>query len=154
MSNVQCEIDSVIQEVETASFEKRTHPPLSENDKNNELLDAILSFKSNINNTSDKLNYFTMKFEEITWFKEINDDSLKLINKLISSAFGLHHVLVKQYADYYPTLRKKGIAKDDIKNHKQALDDFKESILDLELVFFKYPKDIEFTSITDELIRL
>ena len=44
-------------------------------------------------------------------------------------------------------LRTKGIAKDAISFYKEAMDDLKEAYIDLERVFFTYPKDEEFQKI-------
>lgn len=153
MNNNTIEINSVINEVEISSFQERRHP-LTENERNNIFLDALSSFMEKINTTSSKLDGLTKKFESLTWYNNVDEETLKSINKLIGAASDLHHVLIRNYVDYNSNLKSKGIAKECISKFKQSLDDFKEAVADLETVFFCFPEDSEFKNITENLSEL
>ena len=73
-----------------------------------------------------------------------------LINDLISSARELRSSLVRQYVLINP-FRTKGIAKEEIKDFKNSIDELKEVCQDLDSVFFFLPENSEFQEITKEL---
>jgi hypothetical protein len=73
-----------------------------------------------------------------------------LLNDLISSAKDLRTTFIRQYV-LLTTFRKKGIAKEEIKNFKSAVDDLKEICDDLESVFFFLPKMPDFNETTKQL---
>ena len=73
-----------------------------------------------------------------------------LINDLVSSAKDLHSTLIRQFVSML-FLRKRGIAKEEIKEFKNAVDDLKESYSDLESIFFFLPKMPDFVETTKEL---
>ncbi len=70
-----------------------------------------------------------------------------LINDIISVGKDLDSSLIRQYVGF-DFLRKKGIAKEEIKNFKKSIDGLKESYSDLESVFFFLPEISEFKETT------
>ena len=75
-----------------------------------------------------------------------NDD--KRFNCLIYKY--LHSSLIRQYVSFN-FIRKKGIAKNEIKDYKSSIEEFKESYSALESVFFFLPKMPEFVETTKQL---
>lgn len=73
-----------------------------------------------------------------------------LLNDLISSAKDLRTSLIRQYISMN-FFRKKGIAKEEIKNFKNSIDELKESYEDLESVFFFLPEMPDFVETTSKL---
>ena len=73
-----------------------------------------------------------------------------LTNDLISAAKDLHSSLVRQYISL-DFLRKKGVAKEEIKEFKTSIDELKETYQDLESVFFYLPEMPEFVETTKQL---
>jgi hypothetical protein len=69
---------------------------------------------------------------------------------LIAAAKDLRSSLVRQYVSM-TSLTKQGIAKQEIKDFKYAIDDLRESIEDLESVFFFLPEMPEFKETTKKL---
>jgi hypothetical protein len=59
----------------------------------------------------------------------------------------LHSTLIRQYVSLN-LIRSKGIAKDEIKNFKNAVDDLKENYQDLESVYFFLPEIPDFKETT------
>lgn len=146
------EIKKTYSSVRKFSYEEKRNPLISES-KVNEFLDAILVFKKELDVRSNKLDEINEKIERVTWFKNIDDDILILINDLISVAKDLHSSLLRQYIAM-DKIRTQGIAKEEITNFKNALDDLKELAEDLESVFFYLPEMPDFREITQKLSLL
>ncbi len=119
----------------------------------NMLIDKILEFKKTFTEKTNKINSLVEKIEEITWFNNLDNDTLLSINDLISSIRDLHSSLLRQYISLN-FLRSKGIAKQEIKKFKTAIDDLKDVAADLESRFFFLPNISNFQEITKELSLL
>jgi Ni,Fe-hydrogenase I small subunit len=123
---------------------------MSENDLNNAFLDARLDLKSSIKNKTKRIFEVNDNIEKLTWFNDLDDECLMLTNDLISAAKDLHSSLVRQYISL-DFLRKKGVAKEEIKEFKTSIDELKETYQDLESVFFYLPEMPEFVETTKQL---
>ena len=150
--SLKSEIIDTFSDVRNFSFQEKKAPILDE-DKVNLLLDAILDFKSGLKEKTDRINDINERIEKITWFNDLDEENLMLLNDLISSAKDLRTSLVRQYKplDYF---RKKGIAKEEIKDFKNSVDELKESYDDLESVFFFLPEMPDFVETTSKLSLL
>lgn len=143
------EIANTFSSVRTFSFEEKKSPFLDEKTVN-KFLDTILSLKESLKTKSEKVNDINNSLESITWFNDIDEESLMLINDIISAAKNLHSSLVRQYVQL-GTLRQKGIAKEEIKELKCSMDELRESSEDLESVFFFLPQMPDFVETTKQL---
>ncbi|MEQ6118566.1 hypothetical protein [Reichenbachiella sp. MALMAid0571] len=141
------EISNTFSAVREFSFreKKRTY----DEERINLILDAILEFKSSLSEKTNKLNDLNENIEKLTWENDLDDECLMLLNDLISSAKDLHSSLIRQYVGM-KEFRAKGIAKDEIKDFKNSIDDLKETYTDLESAFFFLPKMPEFIETTKE----
>ncbi|MFN2424633.1 MAG: hypothetical protein ABR572_12750 [Cryomorphaceae bacterium] len=142
-------IANALSSVRTFSFQEKKTPVFDEQ-QINELLDAILDFKSKLNIKTTKIHSINERLEKLTWLNDVNEDSLMLLNDLISLAKDLHSSLLRQYISL-GLLRKRGIAKEEIKGFKNSIDELKESFEDLESVFFFLPEMPEFVETTKRL---
>lgn len=143
------EIVNTFSNVRSFSYqEKKT--PLMDEERVNLLLDAILDFKSNLKAKTDKIYNVNEQIEKITWFNDLDEESLMLLNDLISSAKDLKTSLTRQYISMN-SFRKKGIAKEEINDFKNSIDELKESYEDLESVFFFLPEMPDFVETTSKL---
>lgn len=143
------EIANTFSNIRSFSFqEKKT--PLIDEEKVNAFLDAILDFKSGLQEKTDKIYEINEKIEGLTWFNDLDEESLMLLNDLISSAKDLRTSLIRQYVSM-SVFRKKGIAKEEIKDFKNAIDELKESYEDLESAFFFLPEMPDFVETTRKL---
>ena len=142
-------ISATFETVRKFSFEQKQEASFDE-EKINNFLDKILDFKQVFSAKTEKINSLVEKIEQITWFNNPDSDSLILINDLISSIRDLRSSLLRQYVSLN-FIRTKGIAKDEIKNFKTAIDDLKEIASDLESIFFFLPNISEFKETTKEL---
>jgi cell division septum initiation protein DivIVA len=132
------EIKRTFSDIRTVSFEEKKSSLMQE-EQINAFLDAIIDLKSVLNQKTQVIESINERIEKITWFTDLDEDCLLLLNDLISSARDLRTTLVRQYVSL-STIRKKGIAKEEIKNFKSAMDDLKEICDDMESVFFFLPK--------------
>lgn len=143
------EIQNTFTSVRDFSYTEKKNP-LSEEEINNQFLDAILDLKVLIKKKTLKIYSVNDRMEKLSWFNDLDEECLMLINDLISSAKDLRSSLIRQYISY-DFLRKKGIAKDEIKDFKNSIDELKETYQDLESTFFYLPEVPEFIETTKQL---
>jgi hypothetical protein len=146
------QIADTFEKVRDLSFAEKKESVLDEQ-KINRLLDKILEFKKKFSDKTNKINSVVEKIEEITWFNSLDNNALMLVNDLISSIRDLHSSLLRQYISLN-FLRSKGIAKEEIKKFKLAIDDLKDVAADLESRFFFLPNISGFQETTKELSLL
>jgi len=142
-------IQNTFSSVRDFSYSEKRNP-MSEDAMNNELLDAILDLKLTIKNKTKRIYEVNDDIEKLTWFNDLDEECLMLTNDLISAAKDLHSSLLRQYISL-DFLRKKRIAKDEIKDFKNSIDELKETYQDLESVFFYLPEIPEFVETTKQL---
>lgn len=145
-------IAETFEKVRALSFKEKKESVFDEA-KINKLLDKILEFKKKFAEKTNKINSLVEKIEEITWFNNVDNDTLMSINDLISSIRDLHSSLLRQYISLN-FLRSKGIAKEEIKSFKSSIDDLKDVAADLESRFFFLPNISGFQETTKELSLL
>ncbi len=135
--------------VRSFSYKEKKNPIMDEESMNT-FLDAIIGFKANMKEKTETISSITERMDKLTWFTNPDEESLMLLNDLISSAKDVHSSLIRQYVSLNP-IRKKGIARDEIKEFKNSIDELKESYEDLESVFFFLPEMPEFVETTKQL---
>ncbi len=135
--------------VRSFSFNEKKSPLMDEESMNT-FLDAILGFKTNMKEKTETISSITERMDKLTWFTNPDEESLMLLNDLISAAKDVHSSLIRQYVSLTP-IRKKGIAREEIREFKNSIDELKESYEDLESVFFFLPEMPEFVETTKQL---
>ena len=80
----------------------------------------------------------------------MDQECLMVANDLISAAKDLSSSLVRQYVSMN-IIRSKNIARDEIKDFKNSIDEFKESYMDLESILFFLPEMPDFVETTKQL---
>lgn len=143
------QIAGTFNEVRNFSFQEKK-ASLWDEESVNILLDAIIDFKVRLNEKTEKISEISNDIEKLTWFSDLDEESMMLLNDLISSAKDLRSSLIRQYISLN-FLRKKGIAKEAIKDFKISMDELKESYEDLESVFFFLPEMPDFVETTTRL---
>lgn len=142
-------ISETFEIVRKFSFEEKKES-LFDEVKVNKFLDKILELKKILSIKTEKMNGLVENIERITWFDNLDSNSLLLINDLISAIRDLRTSLFRQYVSL-SLIRSKGIAKVEIKNFKDAIDDLSEIASDLESTFFFLPNMEEFKETTKQL---
>ena len=143
------QILETFQQVRNFSFEEKRESVIDEI-KMNKFLDRIIDFKQSLKIKTDKIEEIIENTEKITWFNNLDDDSLLIVNDLVSSIRNLHSSLNRQYISFL-LIRERGIAKAEMNNFISAIDDLKEIANDLDSRFFFLPNNDEFDKITKEL---
>ena len=143
------EIQNTFSSVRSFSYTEKKSP-ISEEEITNKLLDAILDVKSSISAKTHKIYEANSSIEKLTWLNDLDDECLMITNDLISAAKDLHSSLIRQYVSM-TYLRKQGIAKEEIKDFKNSIDELKEAYSDLESVFFFLPEMPDFVDTTKQL---
>lgn len=143
------EIRDTFSSVRDFSYQEKRSPLIIE-ERVNQFLDAILELKSKLQEKTGKLVDVIARMEQLTWFNNVDEEGLMVLNDLIAAAKDLRSSLVRQYVAITP-LTKQGIAKQEIKDFKYAIDDLRESIEDLESVFFFLPEMPDFKETTKKL---
>lgn len=117
------EILETFSSLRNLSYQEKKAGFLSE-EKVNSFLDAILEFKKNLKEKTLEINHINEKIEKLTWFNNLDEESLMLLNDLISSAKDLKSSLIRQYISMNP-LRKKELPQTKYENLKLLLMNYK-----------------------------
>jgi hypothetical protein len=121
--------------------------------EHNCFLDAINDFKEELKSKTIDIYEINSGIERITWFNDLDEEFMMILNDIISSAKDLKSTLKRQYISL-SFVRKDGVAKQETKNFKNAIDELKESYEDLESVLFFLPQMPEFKKTTKKLSLL
>lgn len=143
------EITQTFKVVRSFSFEEKKNSFIDE-EAINSFLDAILKFKSKISKKAETIATITAKMNKLTWYSDPDEEGLMLLNDLIAVAKDVHSSLIRQYVSLNP-IRKKQIAREEIRQFKHSIDDLKEAYEDLESVFFFLPEIPDFIETTKKL---
>ena len=77
------QILETFQQVRNFSFEEKRESVIDEI-KMNKFLDRIIDFKQSLKTKTDKIEEIIENTEKITWFNNLDDDSLLIVNDLVS----------------------------------------------------------------------
>lgn len=77
------QILETFQQVRNFSFEEKREAVIDEI-KMNKFLDRIIDFKQSLKIKTDKIEEIIENTEKITWFNNLDDDSLLIVNDLVS----------------------------------------------------------------------
>jgi chromosome segregation ATPase len=130
------EIRKLVRRVKGLSI-NGNNSPLSDEKHIDDLLDTINSFKRALSEKTAMLNEINERIEKLRWFNAMGKEYLALMNDLITSARGLHSPLKSQY-NSLESVRRQGIAENEIDDFKNSINELKKSYLVLETVFFCY----------------
>ncbi|RFS16083.1 hypothetical protein [Emticicia sp. C21] len=119
----------------------------------NHFLDKILELKSHLKEKTEELDLLNQRAEKLTWLNNVDDECLEKLAEIIQIIKDIHSIVIRHYADLNP-LRLRGIAVQELKMFKQAIDDMKENYQDLNSIFFVLPQMTEFTDTTKKLEML
>jgi len=143
------EIADTFSSVRSFSYiEKKS--PLLDHERPNAFLDSLLDFKHSLIEKTETIILFNNRIEKITWFNDLDEECLMLINDLISAIKDLHSSLIRQTISMN-YLKQKGIVKEEIRDFKSTIDNLKENYQDLESIFFFLPKMPDFKETTKQL---
>lgn len=141
-------LESAIDNITIANNSTRT---LSENERNNLVLDNILDVQRSINKLTEAVIVMTDNYEEISWI-ELPDDLKERVKTLINDSIEVRPILIKHYVFLKNKVNK--IASEAIKEYKIALDDFRETLDDIYNILYVIPTNDTFIEINKQLEEL
>ncbi len=136
---------------EVITHDKIITPKISEQERVNRLLDAINLTRLKITKMTSKLTNLDELFTKLSWLNITNSEEEILIKKVIIQAKKHHSNSLKNYILLKNTLSKDGICKIEIDNYKNSIDDFEDTVLEIEQIFFNLRKDDEFNSLLNSI---
>ena len=136
---------------EVITHDKIITPKISEQERVNRLLDAINLTRLKITKMTSKLTNLDKLFTKLSWLNITNSEEEILIKKVIIQAKKHHSNSLKNYILLKNTLSKDGICKIEIDNYKNSIDDFEDTVLEIEQIFFNLRKDDEFNSLLNSI---
>lgn len=136
---------------EVISHDKIVTPRISEQEKVNRFLDTINSTRIKIVKMTSNLNHLEELFTKLSWLDIQNSEEELLVKKVITQAKKYHSSSIKNYILLKKTLWNEGICKIEIDNYKDSMDDFEDTVLEIEQIFFVLRKDDEFNDIIDSI---
>ncbi len=129
---------------------KEKKSPILEEERINSFLDTIKWFQKWLKEKTIEIYENQWKDWRNYLVNDLDEECLMKLNDIISSTKDLRSSLVRQYISMN-FLRKRGVAKEVIREFKFSIDELKESYEDLESVFFFLPEMPEFKEITKKL---
>ena len=117
---------------EVITHDKIITPKISEQERVNRLLDAINLTRLKITKMTSKLTNLDELFTKLSWLNITNSEEEILIKKVIIQAKKHHSNSLKNYILLKNTLSKDGICKIEIDNYKNSIDDFEDTVLEIE----------------------
>lgn len=123
---------------------------ISQIEKTNRFLDNILFVQERLDSMSNCLAKLTEIYSNLTWLKNMDDEGLEMLRGLISESREVHNRLIKMYVKLckYEYNRHASI---HVKKYKLALDLLRETINDVEDLYFNIPADDEHKRLINEL---
>lgn len=144
ISNIGTEISSIISK-------NNIIDKITEQERIDNFLDTINRIKSKLLVRIEKNKKLDSLFSQITWLNiESNEDEI-LLKKVIEKAKKYHNNSLKDYAYLNSMLTKKNICKKEISDYKVSLDDFEDTVIEVEQIFFSLRNDQEFNDLLNSI---
>ncbi len=121
------------------SLNGKTEVFLSKQEEINFFLDTIIEYKKFLTDKAGLFNELTLKLEELTWISNREDKMVILIINVIIALSKEIYRIYKSALEVNKKLQKLDYAVSEIENYNTALEDFIETIDDIEFSFFYFP---------------
>lgn len=153
LADSKSEIQNTFTNIRNFSFKEKKESQQYE-EKVNSFLDQLNIFKKELREKTSEIYEINSSIEKLTWYSNLDEECLMAINDLISSAKDLRSSLIRQYVAMNKPFKSRGIAKEEIKDFKNSIDELREVYEDLESVFFSLPEMPEFVETTKKLSHI
>lgn len=145
-------ISHIGQEVNRILSSSKTMPvKMSEEEKINRFLDGINDFKTKLADRTTKIQKLDELLSKATWFDIQNKEEEELLKSVIHKSHTFHSKAIRNFVQLKNNLWKDNICRAEITQYKNALDDFEESIYELNEIFFDLRKDHDFNKLIDSI---
>lgn len=145
ISNIGKEVNQII------SSSKSIPVELSNEEKINRFLDGINDFKTKLAHRTAKIQKLDELLSQATWFDIQNKEEEELLKSVIHKSHTFHSKAIRNFVQLKNNLWKDNICRAEITQYKNALDDFEESIYEINEIFFDLRKDHDFNKLIDSI---
>lgn len=134
---IKNEVDSIL------SKESRAVSVLSKEEITDRFLDSINALRKSLRVSTAGLVKVDELLSKVTWLDaaEVDDETLE---SLIDSGLQAHRILLLNYVRLRRAFWQENIAKKELAAFKDALDNFEETLFELNQIFFELRKDEDF----------
>ena len=143
--DIRTKVDKILKE------ESKSITRLSEQEIIDEFLDSINSLKRILRKSTKALRSADESLSSITWLDDSETKNDKELAEIIDGGLAGHRILIMNYVKMRRTLWQDNVAKKELADFKDAIDDFEETLFELNQIFFELRKDEEFNELVDKV---
>ena len=144
IANIGTEIKSIISKTKEI-------PQISEQERINNFLDSFNMFKTRLLDRVSKIQQLEQLFTNITWLDLKDQEEEKLLKDIISRSKLFYSKSIKDVAILKSKYWRKNMFRTEITEYQNCLEDFEDTIFEVEEIFFSLRKDDEFNHLTNSL---
>jgi hypothetical protein len=144
ISNIGTEINSIISKTNVIA-------PLSNQERIDKFLDGINTIRAKLVNQTERLKKLDHLFTQVTWLDISNAEEEKLLKDVIAKSKRYHSKSIQNFATLKTTLWQKNICRSEIIAYKESLDDFEDTIFEVEQIFFSLRNDQELNDLLNSI---
>lgn len=144
IANIGTEINSIISKTKEI-------PKISEQEKINNFLDSFNAFKTKLSDRVEKIKQLEKLFTDITWLDLKNQEEEELLKDVIHRSKLFYSKSIKDVAYLRTKYWRKNMFRSEITEYQICLEDFEDTIFEVEEIFFSLRKDDEFNDLTNSL---
>jgi hypothetical protein len=138
---IKDEVDSIL------TKESKAISVLSKQEIIDQFLDSINALRKSLKTSTQGLHKADELISQLTWIETISPEDEELIAELIDGGLQSHRILLMNYVKLRRTFWQENIAKKEISEFKEVLDNFEESLFELNQIFFELRKDKGFSEV-------
>ena len=143
--DIRTKVDKILKE------ESKSITRLSEQEIIDEFLDSINSLKRILRKSTKALRSADESLSSITWLDDSETKNDKELAEIIDGGLAGHRILIMSYVKMRRTLWQDNVAKKELADFKDAIDDFEATLFELNQIFFELRKDEEFNELVDKV---
>jgi len=120
---------------------------MSKEEITDRFLDSINDLRKSLKVTTAGLHKVDELIAKVTWLEGTDAEDEETLAALIDGGLQAHRTLLLNYVKLSRTFWRENIAKKEIAAFKEALDNFEESLFELDQIFFELRKDEGFNEL-------
>lgn len=150
-STINPEISKTFEQVIDSSFKVKS---LDLNSDVDLLLDTINKIKSFINQRNEIIEVINLSLERLTWVnEEYNENTLRKVNAIIVLCQNMYDSFFREN-ERLVKMKAKKLYPEALQSFQENVESLKESIDDIEFIFFKLRNDPQFLDLDSQISDL
>jgi hypothetical protein len=142
---IKNEVDSIL------TKESRAVSVMSKEEITDRFLDSIIDLRKSLKASTDGLVKVDELISKVTWLEGMGAEEEETLTDLIDGGLQAHRVMLLNYVKLKRAFWRENIAKKEIAAFKEALDNFEESLFELDQIFFELRKDNGFNELVGSI---